>query len=305
MRLEDRLGGVHRVPRLPAARAGRGVRQPAPSCCATLARIDGRMAWTGNSEVAKGLHSACGLARSCPVRRSLVFITDGHEAPPLNPRHRPAFDDKSRAARWPGSSSASAATTPVPIPKTDPSGRPLGFWRADDVLQTDPRSHGRGGSVPESTMAEDGDVAAAPALPRRDAGARALVVAARAVPAAARRRNGLRYHRLRDVDALLAALTDASLRRDTPGAYRSATVAWRRGARRAAARTGPVASAARLATGTPPGHERFTKGNRFFVMRKVGVLHCRTIFHCRRAPSAIRHRHPKCLIRRYFLMTLI
>ena len=59
-----------------------------------LERIDSRMAWSGNSEVAKGLHSAIGIARQLPGTPSLVFVTDGHEAPPLDPNQRPPFDDK-------------------------------------------------------------------------------------------------------------------------------------------------------------------------------------------------------------------
>ena len=66
----------------------------------TLASIDSRMAWSGNSEIAKGLHSAIGIARQLPDKPSLVFITDGQEAPPIDPRHRRSFDDK--PGRWRG-----------------------------------------------------------------------------------------------------------------------------------------------------------------------------------------------------------
>ena len=89
-------------------------------------------------------------------------ICDGHEAPPLNPRYRPAFDDK------PGEVSGLivgvGALQPSPIPKSDPMGRPLGYWGADDVLQTDPRSQGRGASVSDERMAEEGDAAPVAAL---------------------------------------------------------------------------------------------------------------------------------------------
>ncbi|HEX7439285.1 MAG TPA: vWA domain-containing protein [Caldimonas sp.] len=128
----------------------------------TLARIDARMAWSGNSEIAKGVHSAIGIAGQLPGKPSLVFVTDGQEAPPLNPRYRPAFDDK------PGEVSGLIVGVgdplPSPIPKTDPQGRPLGFWRADEVMQTDPRSQGRGASVIGETLADDRAGAAAPTL---------------------------------------------------------------------------------------------------------------------------------------------
>jgi len=130
----------------------------------TLAQIDSGMAWSGNSEVAKGLHSAIGIARELEEKPSLVFVTDGHEAPPLDPRHRPAFDDK--PGEVPGLIVGVGERLPSPIPKRDPQGRPLGFWGADEVMQAEPGSRGRGASVAGERMvegdgAEDGAVAAA------------------------------------------------------------------------------------------------------------------------------------------------
>ena len=124
---------------------------------ATLAGIDGRMAWSGSSEVAKGLHSGIVIARELQSRPSLVFITDGHEAPPLDARLRPAFDDKPGEVA--GLIIGVGEPTPSPIPKLDPTGRPLGFWSADEVMQTDARSLGRGGSVDDERMV-DADSAA-------------------------------------------------------------------------------------------------------------------------------------------------
>jgi len=125
----------------------------------TLAGIDGRMAWSGNSEVAKGLHSGIVTVKQLAGVPSLVFVSDGHEAPPLDPRHRPPFDDKPGEVQ--GLIVGVGALTPSPIPKTDPLGRPLGVWAADEVLQSDPR--GRGASVGDERMVEEGG-AAVPAL---------------------------------------------------------------------------------------------------------------------------------------------
>ena len=129
---------------------------------ATLAQIDGRMAWSGNSEIAKGVHSGIGVAKLLPGKPSLVFITDGQESPPLNPRYRPAFDDK--PGDVPGLIVGVGELTPSPIPKVDPQGRSIGFWRADEVMQTDPRSQGRGGSVSGEMLSDDRAALAAPAL---------------------------------------------------------------------------------------------------------------------------------------------
>jgi mxaL protein len=128
----------------------------------TLAQIDSRMAWSGNSEIAKGLHSAIGIAKQLPDKPSLVFVTDGQEAPPLNPQYRPAFDDK--PGDVPGLIVGVGDLLPSPIPKTDPEGQPLGFWRADEVAQTDLRSQGRGASVRGELLVEDQAGSVAPRL---------------------------------------------------------------------------------------------------------------------------------------------
>jgi mxaL protein len=107
----------------------------------SLARIDSRMAWSGNSEVAKGLHSALGIARQLPGTPSLVFVTDGHEAPPLDPNQRPPLESKPGEVA--GVIVGVGALKPSPIPKSDALGRPLGFWSADDVPQTSPHQPNR------------------------------------------------------------------------------------------------------------------------------------------------------------------
>ena len=108
---------------------------------ATLGHIDGRMAWTGNSEVAKGLFSGLAIAQQLPDKPALVFVTDGHEAPPLDARNGPRFNQE--PGDVPGWIVGVGGLTPLPIPKIDPLGRPLGFWRADEVLHADPRSASR------------------------------------------------------------------------------------------------------------------------------------------------------------------
>jgi len=129
---------------------------------ATLARIDGRMAWSGNSEIAKGLHSGLELARRLPGKPSLVFVTDGQEAPPLSTQHRPAFDDRPGDAA--GLIVGVGDLRPSPIPKSDPAGRPLGYWQADEVAQADLYGRGRGASITGERMTEDTAAPPAPAL---------------------------------------------------------------------------------------------------------------------------------------------
>ncbi len=171
----------------------------------TLAQIDGRMAWSGNSEVAKGLHSAIDIARQLPGRPAIVFVSDGHEAPPLSPRHRPHFDD--RPGEVAGLIVGVGGAVPQAIPKTDSLGRPLGLWAGNEVLQTDPRSQGRGASVGGEALVDD--AAADPpnavglgATP----GAEHLSSLREPYLQLLARENGLAYHRLQQPEALATAL---------------------------------------------------------------------------------------------------
>ncbi|HYP85428.1 vWA domain-containing protein [Variovorax sp.] len=182
---------------------------------ATLARIDSRMAWSGNSEVAKGLHSAIGIARDLPEKPTLVFVTDGHEAPPLSPSYRPRFDDK--PGEVPGLIVGVGDRVPSPIPKRDPQGRPLGFWRADEVMQTDPHSLGRGASVQGEKMVDgpaDG-VAAAPALGATP-GMEHLSALREGYLQRLAGEQGMAYLRLQAPEDLARALTAPALARPLP-----------------------------------------------------------------------------------------
>jgi mxaL protein len=177
----------------------------------TLSRVDGRMAWTGNSEIAKGLYNGLAIVKQLPDTPALVFITDGQEAPPLNPQHRPPFNGK--AGEIPGLIVGVGGLTPMPIPKTDPQGRPLGWWGADEVMQTDPYSRGRGGSVSGETMAEG--QAAAP-LPGVVAGSEHLSSLREGYLRLLADETGLRFLRLQQTQDLADALTDSTLARPVP-----------------------------------------------------------------------------------------
>jgi mxaL protein len=178
----------------------------------TLARIDGRMAWSGNSEIAKGLHSGMEVAQKLPGSPSLVFVTDGQEAPPLNPRHRPSFDDKPGDVA--GLIVGVGDVRPSPIPKSDPSGRPLGFWQADEVAQADLYGQGRGASVSGERMTEDAAVAPAPALGATP-GSEHLSALREPYLRLLGRERGLDFLRLDSPEALAVALTAPSLAKPT------------------------------------------------------------------------------------------
>ena len=195
----------------------------------TLALIDGRMAWSGNSEVAKGLHSAIVTTKQLAGRPGLVFVTDGHEAPPLSSQHRPSFDDKPGDVR--GLIVGVGGFVPAPIPKADPQGRPLGVWRADEVAQADLYRSGRGGRVGAEAMTGDG--AAAVPLPALGAtpGSEHLSALREPYLRLLGRELGLGYLHLDSAEGLAAALTAGELGTPTPvrfdgrGAFAGAALA--------------------------------------------------------------------------------
>ncbi|HID09235.1 TPA: VWA domain-containing protein [Candidatus Micrarchaeota archaeon] len=97
-----------------------------------IEQLDWRMAWAADSRVAKGLLDAMMLLRRTELQRhALLFFTDGHEAPPVNPRYRTDFTEvKGKVA---GLLVGVGGRTLSPIPKFDERGRFVGFYRPEDV----------------------------------------------------------------------------------------------------------------------------------------------------------------------------
>jgi mxaL protein len=115
---------------------------------ATLDVIDGRMRWGNASEISKGLFWALRVARETDGRPNVLFVTDGHEAPPLRDGPIAVFDDVSRGNVH-GWILGVGDDEPRPIPKTDADGKPMGFWRPEDVVQAEGATQGRQGAAGE------------------------------------------------------------------------------------------------------------------------------------------------------------
>lgn len=167
-----------------------------------LAHVDGRMAWSGNSEVAKGLNAAMRMASEVEGHPSLVFLTDGQESPPLSPSRQPRFDGK--PGDVPGVVVGVGGPVPLPIPKTDPAGRALGVWHADEVMQTDPFSRSRAGSVANEALA--GDAAQAQPGPGATPGREHLSSLREGYLQSLADERGMAYQRLESPQALLDVL---------------------------------------------------------------------------------------------------
>jgi mxaL protein len=101
-----------------------------PAIAAALDKLDWRMAWAADSRIAAGLFSTLEiLGRYADAR--LLFVTDGQEAPPINPRYRMNFEPV--RGRMKGVLVGAGGHTPRPIPKFDEQGRSLGFVEPDEV----------------------------------------------------------------------------------------------------------------------------------------------------------------------------
>jgi mxaL protein len=137
----------------------------------TVAHIDWRMAWAADSNIGRGLYNSLTLMRdlreqrSIPRHTTLVFMTDGHEAPPINPSYEPDFSDIRKssvdgivpgAVRQAAESGQRANAVAEfegepglipgvlvgvggrglsPIPKLKPDGTQEGFYSESDVQQ--------------------------------------------------------------------------------------------------------------------------------------------------------------------------
>lgn len=96
-----------------------------------IAGLDWRMAWEGDSYVARGGHSGIGLASGLDA--DLVFLTDGQEAPPLAGDALPPFEGE--PGKVGGVLVGVGGREPSPIPKFDEDGREAGFYGEEDVPQ--------------------------------------------------------------------------------------------------------------------------------------------------------------------------
>ncbi len=177
----------------------------------SLDQIDGRMSWAGASEIAKGIYSSLRTARELPGNHGVVFLTDGHEAPPIHPAHRPRYDGRPGEVR--GLIVGVGGDALVPIPKVDPDGHPLGFWGPDDVAQLDVYSRGRAGSVGAERLVDEGGAVDQPQPPSLSEHLTSLKEPYLRLLA---RELGLEYHRLARAEGLIAAMTAPELARPAP-----------------------------------------------------------------------------------------
>jgi mxaL protein len=176
----------------------------------TLDRIGNNMAWAGGSEIARGLFAGLKVASEVPGRPDFVLITDGQEAPPINPEFRPAFDGTPGAVR--GVILGVGGDRLARIPMIGRDGRFLGYWAANQVPQTDAYSAGRATSEPRDLLF---DKAGQPIRPIPPSGTEQLSSLKAAYLRSLAQETGLQYRRLDDPQTLYSTLTQRAFARST------------------------------------------------------------------------------------------
>lgn len=168
----------------------------------TLNRIGNNMAWAGGSQIARGLFAGLQVASEVPGKPALVFITDGQEAPPVNPAFRPEFDGTPGAV--PGVILGVGGDSLSRIPMIGRDGRFLGYWAANQVPQTDAYSAGRATSQPHDLLYDKTGQPIRPLLP---SGIEQLSSLKEAYLRSLAQETGLHYRRLDGPETLYSTLT--------------------------------------------------------------------------------------------------
>lgn len=103
----------------------------------TIEHFDWRMAWAADSYVINGLYSAIAHAPKLNDKNEkavqVAFISDGHQAPPINPDYAPAFEGKVGDIK--GVVIGVGGYQPSRIPKLDPDDNITGYWELEEVMR--------------------------------------------------------------------------------------------------------------------------------------------------------------------------
>jgi mxaL protein len=190
----------------------------------TLSRINNDMAWAGGSQIARGLFAGLQVASQVPGKPDFVLITDGQEAPPVNPAFRPPFNGTAGAVQ--GVILGVGGDKLARIPMIGRDGRFLGYWQANQVPQTDAYSAGRSTSVAHDLLYNR---AGQPIKPIPPTGTEQLSSLKAGYLASLAQETGLQYRRLDGPQALYSALTQRAFARParvrTPLGFAPAAVA--------------------------------------------------------------------------------
>ncbi|PHS26185.1 MAG: MxaL protein [Methylophaga sp.] len=101
--------------------------------------LDWRMAWVADSNIIMALYNSLELMHTVSLdNTTLVFFTDGHEAPPMNPNSNPDLAELQAGESEPvikGIIIGTGDHALSRIPKYDQDGINVGYYTAEDVPQ--------------------------------------------------------------------------------------------------------------------------------------------------------------------------
>ncbi len=97
-----------------------------------LNQINPYMAWKRSSEVSKAVYTAIRQVKDISPAPSVVFITDGHESPPVHASLFPKFGGKPGEVL--GLLVGVGGNDLLPIPKSNEKGEIEGFWEVNEVM---------------------------------------------------------------------------------------------------------------------------------------------------------------------------
>lgn len=98
-----------------------------------IEELDWRMAWEGDSMVAKGFFNAATIAED--LKADLLFLTDGQEAPPLPGGGTMLPEFEGTPGKVKGVLIGVGGREKVPLSKFDDEGNEIGVYSADEVTQ--------------------------------------------------------------------------------------------------------------------------------------------------------------------------
>ncbi len=163
-----------------------------------IAALDWRMAWAADSRIASGLLNTMQLLAD--KDKTLLFITDGQEAPPLNSRYRTDFSELKSKVK--GLIIGTGGLQPAAIPKFDHKGQRIGVYGPDDVPHRS--SFGESDLNPEKI--EGYDARNAPFGKQAVVGNEHQSALQESYLQQLAAETGLQYHHLQDADGLSVAI---------------------------------------------------------------------------------------------------
>lgn len=109
-----------------------------------IQQLNTYMAWARSSEVSKATYTAIKQAKSIDPQPTVVFISDGHEAPPVHESLFPKFPGKPGEIH--GLMVGVGGEDLLPIPKTNEEGVIEGVWAVNEVMHQDVYASMQGGN---------------------------------------------------------------------------------------------------------------------------------------------------------------